>query len=243
MAYSRSRRADIADIPADALKQAQQQKLHVLASQPSRVLALRIADAGALANPNMRAAISHAIDRVSIANVIFQRQAVPAASILPQSISGYAFLFPPERDLNKAHELRGGLTAATLTMEAGASGWQQLAAQRIVLNLREAGVNAQVVPAGGRRADLSLMLLRVSSADADADLEQMTRACGEARPITSGDEPAMVYKAEREVLDRHTIVPIAELPAAYAVGPRVRDLRLHYDGAPDLASASLEAAQ
>jgi ABC-type transport system substrate-binding protein len=236
-------RADVADVPVDAIKQAQQQKLQLVMSKPVRVFAMRMEDSGSLSNQNVRAAIAHAVDRMSMTNVIFQKQATPTGALLPQGISGYAFLFPPERDLNKARELRGGLSVPLLTLEASASGWQQLAAQRVVLNLREAGINAQVVPAGGRRADMLLLTLRVTSADGDADLEQMIRASGETPAVPIGEDAGALHKAEREALDLYTIVPLADLRVAYAVGGRVRDFRLHYDGAPDLASASLEAAQ
>jgi hypothetical protein len=38
------------------------------------------------------------------------------------------------------------------------------------------------------------------------------------------------------------LIPLLFLPRAYAVGERVRDLRLGPDGAPELAGASLEDA-
>jgi len=38
------------------------------------------------------------------------------------------------------------------------------------------------------------------------------------------------------------IVPLLYLPRAYAVGGRVRDLRLGADGTPQIANASLEDA-
>ncbi|MGB8259825.1 MAG: hypothetical protein WCE75_05725, partial [Terracidiphilus sp.] len=51
-----------------------------------------------------------------------------------------------------------------------------------------------------------------------------------------------LYQAEREFLSRGTLVPLLYLPRAWAVGPRLRDLHLAADGAPDLANASLEDA-
>jgi hypothetical protein len=47
---------------------------------------------------------------------------------------------------------------------------------------------------------------------------------------------------EHEFLDTHTLIPLLYLPRAYAVGGRVRDLRLSPDGAPQLADVSLEDA-
>ena len=108
-------RADMVEVPAEMIRQAQQQRLKVLVSPPAELLALEISDNGALANPMMRAAIAASIDRSALSNVIFQKQGEVTASLLPQSLTGFSFLFPVDRDLNKAHELRGGLTTPTLT--------------------------------------------------------------------------------------------------------------------------------
>jgi hypothetical protein len=52
--------------------------------------------------------------------------------------------------------------------------------------------------------------------------------------------PQGLYKIERQVLDTHLLVPLLYLPRAYAIGGRVRDLRLSLDGTPQLAGVSLE---
>ena len=69
------------------------------------------------------------------------------ASLLPNALTGYGFLFPTDRDLVRAQALRGGANGAplTLTLKARAPS-VQLAAERIALNLREAGFHVQVVP-------------------------------------------------------------------------------------------------
>jgi hypothetical protein len=54
--------------------------------------------------------------------------------------------------------------------------------------------------------------------------------------------PTTLYRAERDYLERSTLVPLVDLPRAYAIGARVRDLQLRADGTPDLASASIEDA-
>ncbi len=138
-------RADLVDVPAEQMRQAHEQRLSVVASGPVLLLALSVSDSGALANPNLRAAIALAIDRGALSNVIFQKQGEITASLLPAELTGYAFLFSTDRDLNKAHELRGGVTPPTLALAAEGGAQFQLAAQRIALNLRDAGFNAQLV--------------------------------------------------------------------------------------------------
>ena len=145
-------RADLVEVPAEQLRQAREQRLTVVASPPVTLLALQVADSGVLGNPNLRAAIALAIDRGALSNVIFQKQGEVTASLLPAALTGYSFLFPTDRDLNKAHELRGGLTPPPLTLTVEGDGAMQLAAQRIALNLREAGFNVQVVAAGSATA-------------------------------------------------------------------------------------------
>src|SRR5208337_5026695 len=111
-------RTDIAEVPPQELRQAQQQHLAVVVSPPVELLALQVPDTGTLTNAVLRAALAESIDRGALSNVIFQKQGEITASLLPQSLTGYAFLFPADRDLNKANELRGGLTPPPLTLAA-----------------------------------------------------------------------------------------------------------------------------
>jgi len=232
-------RADIVEVPAEELRHAQQEHLTVLESPPVVLLALALADSGALSNPNLRAAIALAVDRSSLSNVIFQKQGEITGSLLPAALTGYSFLFPVDRDVSKAHELRGGLTPPTLTLRAEGAATMQLAAQRIALNLREAGFNVQVAPSGSQQhADLVLLRQTLASNDPRAGLELLLRAVGVAAPVID-QTPAGPYKAEHDFLETHTLIPLLYLPRAYAVGGRVRDLRLSADGVPLLAGASL----
>jgi MarR-like DNA-binding transcriptional regulator SgrR of sgrS sRNA len=233
-------RADLVEVPAEQLRQAREQRLAVVASPPVSLLALAVADAGVLGNPNLRTAIALAVDRSALSNVIFQKQGEIAASLLPSALTGYAFLFSADRDISKARELRGGLAPPPLTLTTEGGGAMQLAAQRIALNLREAGFNVQVTGSGGpQHADLVLLRLTLGSNQPQAALESMMRGAGAANPVQA-NEPAGLFKVERDFLDTHTLIPLLYLPRAYAAGGRVRDLRLSPDGAPLLAGVSLE---
>jgi len=235
-------RTDLVEVPAEQMRQAQQQRLTVIASPPVTLLALTVADTGPLANPLLRAAIALAIDRGALYNVIFQKQGEVTASLLPDRLTGYAFLFPTERDLAKAQQLRGGLAPPALTLAAESGAAMQLAAQRIALNLREAGFNVQVVNASAtQHADLTLRRIALESNQPQAALESILRTVGET---ARAPEPTTqsLYEAEREELDRKAIIPLLYLPCAIAVSGRVRDLRLGPDGTPDLASSSIEDA-
>ena len=232
-------RADVVEVPAEELRQAQQQRLTVLTSPPLVLVALQVAETGALANVKLRGAIAAAVDRGALYNVIFQKQGEITASLLPQRLTGYSFLFPAGRDMSKAQELRGGLTPGQLTLATESDGAMQLAAQRIALNLREAGFNVQMAAPGAHYADLILRKLPISGKDTAAALEQVMRRAGEPDPVTDV-MPMALYKVEQTYLDEKKLIPLLDLPLAYANGPRVRDLHLRADGTPDLADASLE---
>jgi MarR-like DNA-binding transcriptional regulator SgrR of sgrS sRNA len=233
-------RADMVEVPPEQLRQAQQQRLTVLSSRPTQLLALAVADSGVLGNPNLRAAIALAVDRASLSNVIFQKQGEIAAGLLPSALTGYAFLFSPDRDVSKARELRGGLTPPPLTIAAQGGAAMQLAAQRVALNLRDAGFNVQMAGnSGPQHTDLALVRLSLRSNQPQAALESLLRGVGVANPVLE-NTPAGLYKVEREFLDTHTLIPLLYLPRAWAVSGRLRDLRLSSDGVPLLDAASLQ---
>jgi peptide/nickel transport system substrate-binding protein len=234
--------ADLVEVPAEQLRQARDERLSVLESPPVTLLALAVSSSGALANPDLRAAIALAIDRSALSNVIFQKQGEVTAGLLPSSLTGYSFLFPTERDLNKSREKHGGLTPPPLTLSTESSGAMQLAAQRIALNLRDAGFNVQLAASNVTRpADLALLRLPLASSQSRAALEAMLRGAGVQTPVLE-DTPAGLYKIELDFLETHSLIPLLYLPRAYAIGGRVRDLRLGADGLPLVAGASLEDA-
>jgi ABC-type transport system substrate-binding protein len=233
-------RTDLVEVPAQQLRQAREQRLTVAVSGPATLLAVAVADGGVLSDANLRAAIALAVDRTSLSNVIFQKQGEITASLLPSALTGYGFLFSADRDINKARELRGGLTPPVLMLSTDGDAQMQLAAQRIALNLREAGFNVQVAaPGTAHHTDMVLLRLTLASNQPQAALESLLRGVGVATPVVE-DSSAGLYKVEREFLQTHTLVPLLYLPRAYAVGGRVRDLRLSADGMPVLADVSLQ---
>jgi MarR-like DNA-binding transcriptional regulator SgrR of sgrS sRNA len=86
---------------------------------------------------------------------------------------------------------------------------------------------------------LILRKLPTSGADPADVLEQIMRSAGDATPVAA-ETPSALFKVEKTYLEEEKLIPLLNLPLAYAAGPRVRDLHLHADGTPDLADASLE---
>jgi len=232
--------ADLVEIPAEQLRQAREQHMTVVASPPVSLLALAVANSGVLYNPNLRASIAQAVDRSALSNVIFQKQGEITAGLLPSELTGYGFLFPTDRDINKARELRGGLNTPPLTLSTENNGAMQLAAQRLALNLHEAGLNVQVAGTPNPpHSDMVLLRLTLRSSQPQSALESLLRNVGVASPVLE-DTPAGLYRIEHDFLETHTLIPLLYLPRAYAAGGRIRDLRLSADGVPQLAWVSLE---
>jgi MarR-like DNA-binding transcriptional regulator SgrR of sgrS sRNA len=236
-------RADVVEVPPELLRQAQQQRMNLLVSRPADLLALTIAPSGPFASREMRQAATLAVDRMALYNVIFQKQGEVTASLLPAELSGYAFLFPSDRDLDRARALRGGATSPPIMLSVSdTSATMQLAAQRLALNLHEAGFNLQVATASRPTVALELQKVHLEATDQGAALDEMLAHFGENGSVT-GTDAAALWQEERGVLDKETIVPLLWLPRAWAVGERVRDLHLLSDGEPDLSDASLEGGK
>jgi MarR-like DNA-binding transcriptional regulator SgrR of sgrS sRNA len=233
-------RADIVEVPAEQLRAAQQQHFLTITSPPVTLLALEVSDNGALSNPLLRASMAAAIDRNALSNVIFQKQGEVTASLLPAGVSGYSFLFPPERDLNKALDLRGGLTPHPLNLAFQGGATMQLAAQRIALNLHEAGYTVQA-QTGFPRGDLTLRTLTLEVRDPQPALESMLRSA-DAPALALDSSPTALFKVERSFLEHKTLIPLLYLPRIFAFGGRVREMRVDGAGVPELADVSLEDA-
>ena len=235
-------RADIVQVPPELLRQAQQQHLNVLVSRPVDLLALTLPAQGVFADAGMRQSAALAVDRATLYNVIFQKQGEVSASLLPQKVSGFAFLFATDRDLNRARALRGGAFPAPLLLGTESGGaTMHLAGERLALNLHEAGFNVRMAPPGAPSA-ITLRLVHLDQIDPRAALDEMLAAF-RLNVTVSGANSRSLWQAESSALQPNTVVPLLWLPRAWALGERVRDIRLSPDGEPLLADVSLEGAK
>jgi ABC-type transport system substrate-binding protein len=237
-------RADIVEVPAELLHQAVQDRLMVLASHPTDLLVLSVSSKGALHDDQLRQAIALAVDRSALFNVIFQKEGEPTGSLLPADLTGYAFLFPTERDITRARNYRAGAGNSPLVLTIdNPDASTQLAAERIVLNLREAGLNAQVRPPSSEPiADLVLKRIHLEAGDVTAGLDEMLENFGQKIPQETGN-PNALYQAEHDFLNTYQVIPLLYLPRALAYSERVRDLRLTRDGTPMIADVSIDGAK
>src|SRR5262249_12377658 len=144
-------KADLVELAPDVARRVNQSNTRVWSSSPLTLYALRFdAAQPQAANEKLREAFGLSLDRATMASVLLQKQAEPAAALLPQWLSGYAFLFRAEMDVDRAKELRASLPtniaggASPLRLQTDVSGdLARLLAERVAVNARQAGFSVQ----------------------------------------------------------------------------------------------------
>ncbi len=220
-------KADVIEIAPDQVRRAMQDGRRIETSAPVDLIALQFSRGrSATENIHLRQALGLAIDRSAINNVLLQRQGEPAGGLLPQWLSGYAFLFPSATDLPQARELRP-LSYAQLTLgcDPGDS-LARVVAERVAVNARDAGLLIQVASNGSSaNADARIVRLRLDSGDPAAALAGLAAVLDPAQlaQISGAASPEALYSAERALVDEFQVLPLVHIPEFYALGTRVRD--------------------
>jgi hypothetical protein len=206
-------KADVVELGPNELRR-QPAGRRLWTSSPVRILTLvfspRIEDA------RVREALALSVDRSAIHSVLLQRQGEISAALLPQWLSGYAFVFPAAPDLARARTLSGGARPLTLGVEE-----QTLRpiAERIALNARDAGLTVTVTTQPG--ADLRLEELSIVSTDPARALAALATSLGAPAPPPADSAEALLA-AERALLEGYRAIPLIHLPEVYGVAPRVK---------------------
>src|SRR5579871_1308010 len=190
----------------------------VWSSSPVRVLLLLFGPR--VEDTHVREALALAVDRTSIHNVMLQRQGEISGALLPQWISGYAFLFPTGVEMNRARSLVAASPASARAFSFGFedAGLRQIA-ERVVLNARDAGLTLAVSASGN--SDVKLVEIRIGSDEPWRALGGVAAALGLPEPAR-GDSPEALLAAERGLLTGFRVIPLFHLPESYGVGARVR---------------------
>jgi len=257
-------RAEIVDIPPDLVRKARQESLRVWSSPPDTLLALRLDDTQpATSNPRLREALDLALDRDTMANVLLQRQALPAVALLPQWLSGYAFLFGTPMNLDRAKELRATLPANAaggtdpLRLRVDAVGdLMKLLGERVAVNARQANLSVQLVPhsapsAGSATAapaaiGLHLFAWHYDSLSPRAELQALAQHLHSEADAEAAEEPLnpeKLYAEERRLLEDRQILPLVLLPEYLGIAPNVRNWSAAPSGAWRLADVWLESVE
>ena len=219
-------RADVIEVAPEQARRALQEGRRVELSSPIELLALQFpAGRPATEDVHLRQAVALAVDRVALNNGLLQHQGEPAGALLPQWLSGYAFLFPATADLARAREARpSSYSGLTIGYDA-ADPLARVVAERVALNARDAGLILQVSPCGtaapGCTADARIVRLKLDSSDPGAALIGVAGSAEQS--AASAATPEALYAAECALLDDYRTVPLVHIPEAYAVGTRVRN--------------------
>jgi ABC-type transport system substrate-binding protein len=259
-------RADLVELTPDLVRRAAQAGLRTWASAPVELYALRFGDANPAAqDASLREAVSLSLDRATMAGVLLQKQAEPAAALLPQWLSGYAFLFTVETNPDRAKELRASLPANVasgaqpLRLRVEAPGdIAKLLGDRVVVNARQSLLILQAVnrtephagagdpPGNAPAAGVRLVAWHCSSLSAHAELDAFVAAFGltEAAPNPTADAgEAELYERERRILRDRRVLPLVVVPEFAGLGTNVHDWMPARWGAWTLADVWLDAAE
>ena len=211
-------KADLVELGPNELRRAPAGRA-VWSSRPVRVVALvfqpRVTDA------RIREALGLAVERTAIWSVLLQRQGEVSAALLPQWLSGYAFLFPTAADLPRARALVAPAPPGSRTLTLGVTepGLRAIA-DRILLNARDAGITLSIAPEAAN-ADIRLIEARIPSANAAPSLAALATAFGLPEPAHT-DTPEGLFAAEHSLLEGARVIPLVHLPDIYGAAPRLK---------------------
>ncbi len=238
-------KADVVEVAPDLVRKARQDNVRVWSSAPDTLLALRFDDAQpASADGHLREALALSLDRDTMANVLLQKQAEPSAALLPNWLSGYAFLFESPMNLERAKEIRallpaneaGGTEPLRLHVDSGGD-LMKLLAERVAVNARQANLSVQFAPhpasagtAPTSSANLGMGLHLFSwhfdslspRVELDALLKQihLEPASEASQPLT---DPEQRFAEERRLLEDRRVIPLVLLPEYVGIATTVRN--------------------
>ena len=239
-------KADVVEVPPEQLHRLSS-GVHAVSSQPAELLALVFAREAASPEEKMlHEALALSIERGSIRSVLLQGAGVPAASILPNWMSGYGFVFPSDADLPRARHECEQVKATIHSIPVWSLGYDsndplaRLLAERIALNARDAGLSLQ--PTSATAADVRLTRIALSSSDPWVALSTVAAMTGATLSRSKDNSAQDLYSAEEDVLASQRIIPLFHLPASYATAAGVKDFRVRPDGSWDLSNMWLGGA-
>jgi peptide/nickel transport system substrate-binding protein len=214
-----------------------------ISSAPVELLALQFRTDPATPDEKiLREALALSIERSSIRSVLLQGTGRPAASLLPNWMSGYTFVFSTDPDLVRArHDMEQVRSAHPQTIGYNSNHpMERLLAERIALNARDAGVSLQ--PTSSAAADLRVVRIPLASSDPWVALTNIADEAGLALPRMKADSVEDLYAAEQGLLSAQRVLPLFHLPVSYIAAETVRDWALRPDGSWAVENAWLETA-
>lgn len=251
-------KSDVIEVPPESARLAAARGSRISASDASELLAVVFLRTSTAAKDiRVRQALSLAIDLASLVNVVLQKEGEPAAALLPQWSTGYAFLFSAPFDPSASQQLVAQISPAP-ALKLGydsADALARMIAERIAVNAQAAGiaVSAQAIPADVSAApalDARLVRLPLSSPAPGVALQNSSQSLAAfadldpslTAPLANPDDLDSLYSRERALLDTFEIIPLVHLPQVVGLSPRVRDWMPLRSGEWRLADVWLDGA-
>jgi MarR-like DNA-binding transcriptional regulator SgrR of sgrS sRNA len=232
-------KSDLINISAEQSRRISSSSVQVWFSQPLELIALVFAHAPQSPDEkSLREALALSVERTSMTSVIAQGMGQPAASILPNWISGYGFVFSTEADLFHAQHLREAVRirpAWTIAYD-GSDAIATLLAERVALNARDAGLQLQ--PTRSATADIRLERIPLTIDPALA-LSMAASSAGLPPPTIDSDSAEDLFLAEKLFLASQKLIPLFHLPVVYVATSALRDWSPQPDGMWNLDNAWL----
>jgi peptide/nickel transport system substrate-binding protein len=223
-------KTDVIEAAPQAASGSQRRSTSLSLSLPVELLALVFSPTSKAQDARLREALALAIDRKPIQSVLLKGAGEPAASILPNWMTGYSAVFSAQANPQRARAVLADSRQPALNLSYGLSydprdPQAQLIAERIALNAREVGITVQVSLAGAE--DIRLMRVVLPSPDPDTSLGEVVGQLGWAQPgipaTPRGNSLDDLYHAERSLLEGYAVIPLFHLPVASAASARVRN--------------------
>ena len=223
-------KADVVEIAPENIHRARAENRTVMTSEPEELMALVFAqDPRSEDETHARNGLAFGIDTVAVNNVVLQGGGEPSGALLPNWLSGYAFVFPVGGSSDHSRQERvvaKRLPSWTLGYDASDS-VARVIAERILLNARDAGITLQL--AGSGSSDLRLVRIPLPSSDPQAALTELEKAL-QLPPAKLGSSVSDLYSAEKTLLQSHRVIPLLHLRSAVAARQNVHDLSVSPDG-------------
>lgn len=235
-------RAQVIEIATEQAHRAASEGRRIETSAPLELVALIFdRDPASPEERKLREALSVSIDREVLKSAVLQNGGEPAGGLLPDWMTGYAFLFPTSADMTRAQQLRGEVPQAPVWSLV----WDEkdpvarVIAERIVLNAGDAGLRLQL--ASGGAADVRLVRERIASLDPRVALEQLAVSLGLPQIKFNGNAVDDRYAAESGLLQTGRVIPLLHLRMAWGLSTAVKGWSRERDGTWDLSEVWLGA--
>jgi peptide/nickel transport system substrate-binding protein len=236
-------KADVAEVAPESIHRARAENRMVLTSEPEELIALVFArDPRSEDEIHARNALALSIDTAAVNNVVLQGGGEPSGALLPNWISGYAFVFPTTANTERARQERmQSKQAPSWTLGYDASDTvARVIAERILLNARDTGTTLQLTSAAS--SDLRLVRIPLPSSDPRVALAELAKVLQLPQPKTQTGNASVsdLYSAEKALLQSRRVFPLLHLRSAVALRPRVHDWSVLPDGRWSVSNAWLE---